>query len=301
MLQLHYELLQVVPMVLLYAVVLAYYVLCIVFLCSKVTWVQHLERSLIKLSFDVLFKDESLTRMKEEVLKQIGSPVHVPRSRRDCDCCSALLRASQIAFSTLPIMLVAMTVAAFWEQYIIYETDSECDPSDESLECFSNATGPLTCRAVMEVQSTSHTCYKLAFDIKIAAAVAGGVYTTSIAVNRLLANIFLDVRHTIAGPVGTLLVQGVVAGATTVGFLVYAARAIGNDQLVKVEKILLAFSISYRIIIFCLFPWFRIKPIKRPLRTDQGEESRGLVQDSDYDKDEYQWIPRWLKSKELSE
>ena len=57
-----------------------------------------------------------------------------------------LLKVSYAVFSTLPIMLIGMTAIGFWGSYILFETnDCLLYVNDTSLECFTDASGPLSC------------------------------------------------------------------------------------------------------------------------------------------------------------
>ena len=279
--QLAYELLEVVPQATFFAVVLVYLVLCTASLCCGSEWMRSLQRTLTSLSFEILFKDENLKKAKEKVVKAIGHrAAHCddgdtgPINESEPDWLNALLRPFQIAFSTLPLMLGVMAASVFWQKYIIYETDHNCNPNDLSLECFTNLSGSLSCKAILEQNHSSYVCYKLSLDLTNAAASAGGVFTASIVLNGILVKFFVCVRYTRAGSAGTLVIQLISAGATVAGCVVYGLYVI-KDPILEIEKLLQAVAISYRIFFCCLFPWFRIRPSRH--------------------EDEYAWIPVFLR------
>lgn len=292
--QVAYILLEIIPPLLLYFVLLLYYVLCFASCFCAINWIRHLNEALIRLSFDVILKDREIDELQQDALRRIGSPWRL--KLHQCNLSEALIRLSHIAYSTLPIMLIVMTGTVFWQKYIIYRTDFDCDPNDLALECFSsNASGPLTCEAVHELGYKFFTCYRLTFDLQTAAATAGGVFATSLGINKLLVGIFIAVRHTVAGSTGTILLQVASAVTTIVGFMMFALfyKRTGNP-IDNAEVLLRAFAISYRIFFLCLFPWFRLKPNETPdpiETTDLGEGSKKDTENN------YAWIPKLLQAR----
>ena len=200
-----------------------------------------------------------------------------------------LLKVSYAVFSTLPIMLIGMTAIVFWGNYILFETnDCLLYVNDTSLECFTDASGPLSCGAILQLGSKWYNCYTFAYDLKTASAAAGGILVTTIAFNRYLYLVFASARYTIGGSKSAFFAQGSVILSTLAAIVPYVLQTV-NDQsddnpttlLSKIEKISLGITISYIILAFSQFPWFlKIKPRAQPTRN-------------------YQWLPNWLQHQKI--
>ena len=285
--QLGYEILKLLPTILLYVALLVYGVtLCIdsclcCTCCEKPNIIDHLERALIDVSFDIFFTDESQQNIKQDVIDPISVQGRGDSSRLS----KRLLKVSYAVFSTLPIMLIGMTAIVFWSNYILFETD-DCllYVNDTSLECFTDASGPLSCGAILQLHSEWYNCYKFAYDLKTAGATAGGILATIIASNKSLYLVFASASHTIGGYKSALFTQGGVILSTLAALAAYVKTVnVGLDDnptrfLSKTGMILQAITISYIILAFSQFPWFsKIKPKRQSTRN-------------------YQWLPTRLQN-----
>ena len=300
--QLAYDLLGLIPPLLLHILIAVYYVLCFASFFCAMSWIHHLNQALIRISFELNFKDGDVPELQQDALRRIDSPWRL--KRQHCNLSKALIRLSHVAYSTLPLMLFVMTATVFWQKYLIYRIDLTCDPSDVALECFGqyNASGPLTCKAVHELGYKFFNCYKLAFDLQTASATAGGVFTTSVVINSLLAKFFIAVRHTVAGYRGTILLQAVGAVVTIVGFAMFVLYEMTSNPINNAEIFLRAYAISYRIFFLCLFPWFRAIPKEAsdtPLLKSSdhsGVSTDGTGDITNHTENNYEWIPAFLQS-----
>ena len=199
-----YEILKLLPAVLLYVALLGYGVtLCIdsclcckgccsCCICKKPKFIYHLEKALIDVSFDIFFTDNSQENIVQDVMKNIDSKSVQGEEDSESNTSMSwvfkpLLKVSYAVFSTLPIMLIGMTTIVFWDSYILFETNN-CllYVNDTSLECFTNASGHLSCGAILQLDSEWYNCYKLAFDLKTASAAARVILVTTIASNKYL-------------------------------------------------------------------------------------------------------------------
>ena len=295
--QLEYEILKLLPAVLLYFALFAYgMTLCIesCLCCSnreKPKFIHQLEKALIYVSFDIFFTDNSQQKIVQDVMKDIGS-----KDEEDIDSAAEsyswlfkrLLKVSYAVFSTLPIMLIGMTAIVFWRSYILFETD-DCllyvNDTSLVLECFTDASGPLSCGAILQLGSKWYNCYTFAYDLKTASATAGGILVTTIASNKYLYLVFASASHTIGGSKSAFFAQGSVILSTLAALVPYVLQTVNDDNpttlLSKIGKISLGITISYIILAFSQFPWFfKITPQAQPTRN-------------------YQWLPNWLQHRDI--
>ena len=282
MLQSDYDNLQVVPVyVLLGLVYLSPYVLF--FICRSMTskrqWVTSLKENLGSLYFQILFSDEKLKEAREEFIKKLRGLIGwheksgYPTLRRDMDArtCRCLryyilcfmhpdfIRAS---YTTLPLMFFVMAISMFWTTFIVYETDHNCNPNDQKLECFSNSSGPLSCEAVLGLENSTYVCYKLSFAFTDAAAAMLGTFTISFIVVALLGKFFTFIRHTCTSCWIALFVQLVTFFVAVTGCVLYILYVL-REPAREVDKVLHPVFISYIISLCCFSPWCFINPEPR--------------------------------------
>ena len=264
MLQSDYDNLQLVPV---------YVVLGLVFFISHVVVIYLSCRSpdfkptplVLKLAsagFKILFSNDEMIKAQSYAFGLEPSP-----TGRDFSDLVPVLLAQLISYAQLPVMFMGIAIAEFWMKFIIYETDSGCNPNDLSLECFSNSSGPLPCGSVLELKNSTYVCYKLSFNVSGAAASMVGVASIAVIFNAVLAKYFTVVRYIchrccdcyICGMLATEIIQLFTGVANYVLWVVYIVYGIKEPER-EVDQVLQAVFTAYLIYCCCACPWAFIEP-----------------------------------------
>ena len=230
---------------------------------------QELREKLATISLKILFRHEELTKEMKEVKQE--EKEHAYGGIRVNEH-GATVKLFAAIFSTLPLMLLWIAFAVFWDKFFIYETAQDCGTEDLKLECFSNSSGPLSCSAVRELRmqfNSSYNCYKFSFELVSAVASAGGIFTVTLLVNALLVKCFFCVRYHTTSMVKVALFQYFVFIIISIFFLIFGVLSvITNSDFENIMQVLAIYFCSF---CCCMYPWFLIEP------------SRGG--------EDYKWIP----------
>ena len=229
------------------------------FKCWK-TSRQALQQKLATLSLKILFSHESLA----EEIKVAEHQLRAKWKSREYQ------RFATALFSSLPLMLFCIAFAVFWDKFIIYETDHDCDVEDLELECFFNSSGPLSCSAVSDLRIQTYNCYKFSFDLVNGVAAAGGIFTLTLLVNVLLVKCFFCVRYHTTSMGKAAAVQYSALCLSVLVYILWAIRVMSTNVL-DGEIFLQATVIYFCSVICCTYPWYRIEP--------------------SHSDEDYQWVP----------
>ena len=110
--------------------------------------------TLASLGFKILFSDDKIIKAHN-----FAFPGGLEPTEEHLRFNEFVQRNSLLVSAQLPFVLIGMTFSVFWTKFIIYETDSGCNPNDLSLECFTNSSGPLPCGVVLELKNSTYVCY----------------------------------------------------------------------------------------------------------------------------------------------